>query len=423
MRKCLCLFTALCLMLGAAGCGSLFGSEYYYSEPYREEASIGDGTETEVRNYSTLKNAVLELIYAGESSGQFRFGSYTGSLIDDLAAVCHEIKTSTPIGAYAVEDISYDTSRIVSYYTADISIEYKKTADEIASVVSVSGLGELGSHILSVMENCGASTVVKIYSSAAGEEYICSFVSENYYSDPFLVAMEPSVSVEAYPDSGPERIYVIDFRYGASPQRLKEMSGELYTRVSELAASLGDGEDINLALRCATHLSEMCENSTSTPAWPETAYGCIVEGSSQPLGLALGYKALCDRLGINCIVVRGEVNDGEVTPHAWNIIELEDGYYHVDISRMPEGTMGAFLLSDKDIWGDYVWDRAVYPACEGSLNPEDIFGPADELEHTVTAPPESQPPEESRQPAEGDGEDPPSQPETGEAPDAETPVG
>ncbi len=402
------------LMLSAAGCGSLFSSEYYYSEPYRDEVSIGDGTETEVKNYTTLKNAILQLVYEREESAQFRFGSYTGSLMDDLAAVCHEIKTSTPIGAFAVEDISYDTSRIVSYYTADIKIEYKKSAAEIAAIVTVNGLGELGSHILSVMGDYSPETVVRIYSTAASEEYIRDFIRDSYYADPFLVSQLPDFDVFAYPDSGPERIYLVDFRYSAMPERLREMGGQLLARAEELAQSLGEDEPVFLALRCADQLSEMCANTETAIAWPKTAYGSLVEGGSDPEGLALAYKALCDKLGIDCKVVLGEREDDGGKEHAWNIICIDGDYYHVDVSRFHADAYSSFLLSDADIWGEYYWDRERYPVCSGVLGPEDVFQMPQE-EPDENAPPEDSPPEEmpDEQPAEPSPE--PEKPEDGAA--------
>ena len=394
MKRILSIMLALAVVLCAAGCGSAFSDEYYFSEPFREPAGSGDGTETEVRNASTLKRAIMELVYAGETSGQFRFGSYSGSLMDDLAAVCLEIKTSTPMGAYAVEDISYDTSRIVSYYTADISIKYKKTAEEIASVVELSGLGELGSHLLSVMESGSTGTVVKIYSSAANEEYIRSFIADSYYADPLLVADEPTVSVSAFPDAGPERIYVIYLRYGAIPERLEAMDMALEAAVSEAVPGLGGEDSLWTALNCADYVAKLCAEETETGMWSHTAYGAFVEGRADSYGMAMAYKALCDSLGIECRVVRGEKRAAAAEGCAWNIIGIEGEYYHVDLSRFAKDATSAFLLSDEDIWGEYDWDREAYPLCDGSLGPEDVFVlPVAEPENTPPA--ESEPPEES----------------------------
>ena len=395
MKKIIALILACLLAFGAAGCGSAFSAEYYFSEPFREDGAISEGDETEVRNAATLKAAIMRLIANGEPRAQFRFSRYSGSLMDDLAAVCLEIKTATPMGAYAVEDISYDTSRIVSYYTADISIKYKKTSEELANVKSLSGLAELNAHILEEINAYSPETVVKIYSAGASEEYIRNFVSESYYADPMLVAAEPDVLVQAYPDSGAERIYVIDFRYPTMPEQLMEMERELAARIEEFAVgTVAEDNPVYVALRLASALAENCVSETILTLWLNTAYGAIVEGSNNSVAMAMAYKALCDRYGIGCMVVRGEHKDRGSSVHAWNIICIDGEYYHVDTSHFRENSASAFLLSDRDIWGDYDWDRSAYPPCDGHLGPESVFDKTLDLpEHADPEPSPSEPEE------------------------------
>lgn len=415
MKKTIILLVVLSMLLCASGCGSAFSAEYYYSEPYVESGDVGEGSGTDIRNASTLKRAILELIYAGESEAQFRFGSYSGSLMDDLATICLEIKTSTPVGAYAVDDISYDTSRIVSYYTADISIRYKKSAEEISDVENLSGLGELGSHLLSAMDSCSTKTVVQIYSSAASGEYIKNFVEESYYSDPFLVAVKPMVSVSVYPDTGPERIYEIYLRYDTLPEQLRKMETEMLNQAEWIAASINEEEPLYMALRLAERLAEHCSGEEPPSAWANTAYGALVEGSNDSYGMAMAYAAVCSKLGVPCMVVRGENRTEGGTGCAWNIIELEGEYYHVDPSRFGADAASAFLLSDEDIWGEYDWDRESYPVCEGSLGPETVF-------EIPVAQPEETPPAESEEPVppedSPDVSEPPEPPEESPVPDA-----
>lgn len=407
---------ALCFaMLFACGCGSMFSAEYYDSYPFAESAEDREGDGQEIRNYASLKAAILGLIQNHSEQASFRFGSYSGSLVDDLAAVCVEIKNHEPLGAYAVESISYDTSRIVSYYTADISISYSRSAQEIAAVQSVSGLGEFGSHVRGLMESYGGATVVRVYSSVINEEYIARLVEEYYYADPLLSVLEPEVEIQAYPASGAERIYRIDLDYGVDRESLLAMDQELSTRVEELAGSLGLGDSLHLALECAERLSEMSAMEEEVCLYPGTAYGALVEGSGDALALAMGYKALCGRLGLDCLVVRGEYNDEGVGDHAWNIIAIDGEYYHADISRFDQR---AFLLSDEDIWGQYYWIKDSYPKCDGSLGPEDAFGPVQEEQAEQ---PDIQPsPEPGTSPDPGPEPTPEQEPET--SPEPEEPV-
>lgn len=415
-RKIISVLLAVCLVLSAAGCGSVFGSEYYYSEPFHEESVPESNTDAEIRDQKALKEAILGLVEEGKSDGQFRFGNYSGSLQDDLAAVCHEIKTSTPIGAYAVEEISYDTSRIVSYYTAVVHIDYKRSAAEIAAVEDISGLEELRKHILRVFSSHSPLSVIEIYSTYASEDYIGSIIRDNYYSDPLLAAELPSFTVEAFPASGPERIYRIEFEFSKSDIILSEMQKELENRVLELAQKVSGADELNLALSAARLISESCvgENGAENK---DTAYSCLIEGDDSPMAMAMAYKALCNELDITCYVVRGARKDSQELNYGWNIVEIDGSCYHMDLSRMDESYALALLLSDDDMWGRYDWDSAKYPACEGHLDLEGIFDtgvegggnepqvPADDPDEDIPPQPSPEIPDENAEREQDSGDD------------------
>lgn len=317
-----------------------------------------------------MRAAIIELIENHEEQGFFRFGSYSGSLIDDLAAVCVEIKNDDPLGSYAVESISYDTSRIVSYYTSEISISYKKTAEEIGQIRSVSGLGEFGSYIRELMAGYAKKSVVRVFSSVIDEQYIIELVEDLYYADPLLSVVKPAVRVRAYPDNGAERIYEISLDFGRDSGTLSEMGAQLSAKAREFCTSLGDGDTLALAMGCARRLGELDGEDGKKYSFAGTAYGTLIEGSDDAEGLAMAYKTLCDELGIYCCVVRGQLSGENLSSHAWNIIGIGDEYYHVDISRFMEMM---FLLSDEEMWSEYYWNRDDYPVCSGSLGPEEIL--------------------------------------------------
>ena len=89
----------------------------------------------------------------------------------------------------------------------------------------------------------------------------------------------------------------------------------------------------------------------------DRAYGAIVNGKSTAEGMAMAYKAMCDKLGLECTVVRGMLN-GQT--HFWNVINLDGSYYHVDISTcINSGMEAGFLLSDEDMPDGYWWDTVI----------------------------------------------------------------
>jgi hypothetical protein len=81
-------------------------------------------------------------------------------------------------------------------------------------------------------------------------------------------------------------------------------------------------------------------------------------------------KILCDALGIWCMIAIAEANpeQGVRYRHAWNIIKLDGGYYHLDATfdnSLQRGTerYDYFNLDDKRIFRDHQSPVLPLPAC------------------------------------------------------------
>lgn len=91
-----------------------------------------------------------------------------------------------------------------------------------------------------------------------------------------------------------------------------------------------------------------------------TAYGATVSGHSICQGYALGFRYLCKVANLWCEFVEGE---SEGVAHGWNLVKLETGTYHIDITWADElGVPGGeewnryFMLTQEEI----VFDHEVY---------------------------------------------------------------
>lgn len=60
-----------------------------------------------------------------------------------------------------------------------------------------------------------------------------------------------------------------------------------------------------------------------------TIEGTLIEDTGVCDGFSKTYQILLDQFGIDSIIVLGTLDGG---PHAWNLVNLEDGWYHVDIT-------------------------------------------------------------------------------------------
>lgn len=385
-----------------SGCASLYEREYRYSAPFSYTTRDRSGDATEIGNYNILKTALIDLISAHEEHAVFRFSNYNGSVVDDVAAACLEIRTANPLGVYAVDTLTYDTSRIVSYYTADINVTYRRSAEEIRRIEGIASLPGLRERLREAVGAGEEQVVLRVYSSQVDAAYLADTVARFQLTEPVAVVLPPEVAVDSYPSEGVSRIHDIRLEYTPGPDRLAEMSRQLYARVVALAATVTAEDAPHLALACAELLYALA------PPDPELTDGCaydaLVEGHGDAKGLALAYKALCDALEIPCLVVHGNAGSLGAEEHYWNIIGLENDFYHVDVSRFGGEKADAFLLRDGQLWGTYLWNTEEYPACEGNLHYTDLVPPErkpiDRRDPETPGPEESVPPTESPAPAE-----------------------
>ena len=84
---------------------------------------------------------------------------------------------------------------------------------------------------------------------------------------------------------------------------------------------------------------------------------------------AYAYQALLGRMGIYCEYVEGSGKYAGTEGHAWNIVRLNDKYYHVDCTW--DDPIGGslrytyFLISDSTMRSlrNYPWGTSKHPAC------------------------------------------------------------
>ena len=374
MKRLLAVLLAICALLTLSGCGSLFEDEYYYEAPYSGDMGPRSDRATEVRNYSMLKTALTNMIVNHTETGELRFTNYNGNPNEDLAAACFEIKSQHPLGAYAVETLSYDTSYVVSYYMANIYIGYKRTAEELRSIVYSSDKEDFNRNLEEAAIGLAPSLVIRCYDAEVDEDYVREHLKRLYYENPVDTVVEPEAEVTGYPAEGENRIFDIQLHYGISAQRIIPMSLALQTKLGEAARSMEETEQPALALECAAYLSEACAGGSAESPYAGTAYGALVNGNADSKGYALAYRALCKELDIDCTVVEGSFGTIRSEPHFWNIIGLNGDCYHVDVSAYADDPAAAFLRSDDELWGAYIWDTAAYPACGGELTYAEVAG-------------------------------------------------
>lgn len=102
--------------------------------------------------------------------------------------------------------------------------------------------------------------------------------------------------------------------------------------------------------------------------WVSIPYGALVKKMAVCEGLAAAFKMFMDHYGIANRIVFG-CFEGEKTDHCWNMVCLNEKYYHIDITYGMEGDgihIGSFLKDDASMSEMYFWNIADYPACDST---------------------------------------------------------
>ncbi len=360
----LVLFTAL--LLPSSGCASVFDEEYLSVSDYEyARPTPGSDGAIPVTSYTTLRLAISNLVTSHADSGTLDFRNYPGENIsDDLAAACNSVSRETALGSYSVDYISYDITTVVAYAEAEVYIYYKRSQEEIDSIISVSTSGDLYNCIEEAIESMSPGLVVLVSATDVGEAEAADYVIQAYMDNPLSCVVKPSASVDVYSGLGMQRIYDISINYLGNDDMLEAMHGQLNEAASRIAARVTSEGDAYRALQAASVLIERCVSDSEEGG--QTAWDALVAGRADSEGMALAYKALCDILGINCTVVEGRLDRAT---HYWNIITVDGASYHVDTSNAAElGFANTFLKNDTEMWGSYWWDIADYPECSGPLS-------------------------------------------------------
>lgn len=392
MKKTVVLALCLAVLLSAAGCADLSKKEYYVEEEYTAELphSEEDDVDDTISNYSALKRAITRLVSEHVSSAELQFQNYDGSIGQDISAACWEVKSSTALGAFAVDYISYDTTRIVSYYQAEIYITYKRTAEQVAALEAMTNLRALFDRVAVALEAGQTYLVLEVNAASATSEEIKNSVRDAYYANAQACPVLPTVEVSLFPETGVDRIAEITLDYGCTAEELSKLRQELLEACALLTEDLmppeEESEDISedklppgeagtaasvrqadLAFTLAERLTDVC---TPDETAADTAYDALVLGTASSEGVAMAYEAMCQAVGIECQVVSGRLGAQE---HFWNIVTVDDIFAHVDVSRWSMGSSSVFLLTDAQMLSEYWWDTSLYPVCGTNY---DYFGVA-----------------------------------------------
>ena len=350
MRKSMLLSVGLFLTVVVAivFCGKVVSGREFESIVPHEAQDITQAVPS-ARNYSELKKQIIALVENAQTQGIIRLYDYTEDVEEDLPRACHEVMTQWPVGAYAVDTMSLDHTRVLSYYDVQVNISYKRPTEEILSMVTANSAEEFEQAVLAALaENRSAFPVLCNYYT---EKIInvAETVEELRLNQPDTMYGIEDTRVSFFPEDGLHKVLLMEFSYyeTAEDSRMKKAQAQtvldgIINRVDEF----NGGEQIR---RLCTIISEGVEDASDRDA--DTPYGALVLKRASDMGLACALKQACNMLGEYAVVVKGEHNGKE---HYWNMVLFDNVWKHVDLSK-------DVMFADNSDMSGYKWDDLRYP--------------------------------------------------------------
>ena len=160
-QKLALLLTALLLL---TGCSSLLENPYAVVEPHTERpATAEDSSAVQAGTYSELVNTVLFFVSQGTEKGLIQLtDDYDGDVEEDLNRACLEVAKDDPLGAYAVDFIKNDCTKVLTTYEATITISYRRTREQIRSLVNVTGTSAIRDEVRAALADFQSEVALRV---------------------------------------------------------------------------------------------------------------------------------------------------------------------------------------------------------------------------------------------------------------------
>lgn len=379
-RKWILALLAVSLLL--SGC-SVYNQTYVHIEPHEKESGGDESEVVSARDYDQLLSALEHMVTYGREGGLIYISDYDQTMVEQNMRTAEEyIRTDHPVGAYSVEDITYEVGVSSGKPAISLAFTYRHSPMEIRLIRKLPNMGSVRSSVGGALLDYDASLVV--YVSEYEEMDFTQMVRDYAETFPNVVMEIPQVTTGVF---GTEAARVIEFRFTYQTNRdsLRQMQEQVEPVFDSAVLYVGgDGSERQKFSQLYGFLMERFDYTLETSITP--AYSLLRHGVGDSRAFAVVYAAMCRQAGMECMVVTGTRN-GE--PWNWNIVCDNGSYFHVDLLRgSNQGNFREYLDSEM---GGYVWDYSAYPPCVA----DNIVPEAPALPPEETSPEQTNPAEET----------------------------
>lgn len=343
------LAVVLCVCTVLAGCSFWMDGEYLSVTPHQGQNVGAANPVEEISSYAELPQVLNSFVTSGAAGGAVTAPRLNDSdLRDYLDEVVEQIKHDTPIGAYAVENITYEVGTNRGDFAIAFHIEYYLNRSDILRIKHVKSVEEATSLIGGALDEFRDSVVVLVeeYQDTDFTQVVRNYANQN----PMTVMEVPQVTTKVYPEEGDSRLIELHFTYQTDREVLFQMQEHVQQIFTSAELYVKEYDKVrDIYARLFSFIMERHDYSYTTSITP--SYSLLHDGIGDGRALANVYAAMCRQVGLDCQVLSGTQNG---TPWYWNRVRFRGGYYHVDLIQC--SVKGEFkMLQDADMMG-YVWE-------------------------------------------------------------------
>lgn len=197
--------TALILSLVfLTGCASILDREYNTVEPHSSKFWESEAANTlRAETYQDLVTDLLILVGQHQESATVRLYHFEDDLTvtETVERAAIEVQQETPLGSYAVEFITSTTQAQRGYYEINIQIGYRRTMEQIQTVVNATSAEAIYTLLESALSAGRTELAVRIgYWGAGSRDRINAAVAQ--VREDLDLTNTPEWGVYFYPDNG-----------------------------------------------------------------------------------------------------------------------------------------------------------------------------------------------------------------------------
>ena len=187
---------ALCLLL--SGCTGWMNGSYSSVHPFTDRGQQNNEQIVSVSSYSQLRETLADLVERSGESMLLNVQKLDQTrLAEDMQKAVSYVLENTPIGAYAVESITYEQGTRAGQDVLFVTAEYNHNRPEILRMKRARSMEDVKKIVSTTMDQCEARVVL------VAENYfnldLAQFVKNYAVENPDIIMEVPQVTVNMYP--------------------------------------------------------------------------------------------------------------------------------------------------------------------------------------------------------------------------------